>query len=105
MKHNILKIQTILTIATLTLVQAAFSSDLKKGQVIYQKNCLMCHGLNGKNTMANAANFKRGQGLFNSDFFLLQRIQKGNKACPAYRGILKEQQIFDVIAYIRTLHR
>ena len=38
-----------------------------------------------------------------SDQALLKRIQGGKNACPAYRGILSEQQTFDVIAYIRTL--
>ena len=38
-----------------------------------------------------------------SDNSLLPRIQSGKKACPGYRGILREQAIFDVIAYIRSL--
>ena len=85
--------------------QTVQASDPANGRKIYERHCIMCHGENGKNVMAGAANFRRGQGLFKSDYQLMERIKKGNKACPAYLGILKEQQIFDVIAYIRTLYK
>jgi len=80
------------------------ASNTSNGQKIYQLHCVMCHGDNGKSVMAGAANFNRGEGLFQSDHKLLERIQSGKNACPAYRGILTEQKIFDVIAYIRTLN-
>ena len=81
-----------------------YASDINEGRKIYQQNCSICHGLDGNSTMANAANFKRGEGLFQSDQSLLKRIQNGERACPAFRGILTEQKIFDVIAFIRTLY-
>ncbi|MEE8379637.1 MAG: c-type cytochrome, partial [Gammaproteobacteria bacterium] len=80
------------------------ASNTGNGQKIYQQHCVKCHGVNGKSVMAGAAEFNRGEGLFQSDHGLLERIQSGNNACPAYRGILTEQKIFDVIAYIRTLY-
>lgn len=79
------------------------ASDLANGQQIYRKHCAGCHGLRGIAGMAGAADFARGEGLLKSDFDLLARIKSGKNACPAYLGILKEQQIFDVIAYIRSL--
>ena len=80
------------------------ASSTFEGQKIYQRYCVMCHGSNGISTMPNAASFKRGEGLFNSDLTLLQRIKSGKNACPAYIGLLKDQEIFDVIAYLRTLY-
>lgn len=97
-----IKILTILV--TVMLAAPVYASDVNNGRKIYQQNCSICHGADGNSTMANAANFKRGEGLFQSDQSLLKRIQNGNRACPAYRGILSEQKIFDVIAYIRTLY-
>jgi mono/diheme cytochrome c family protein len=97
-----IKILTILIAAV--LMTTAYASDINQGRKIYQQNCSICHGENGNSTMANAANFKRGEGLFQSDQSLLKRIQAGERACPAFRGILTEQKIFDVIAYIRTLY-
>ena len=82
----------------------SLASNTINGQKIYQQHCVMCHGVNGKSVMAGAADFNRGEGLFQSDHKLLERIQSGKNACPAYRGILTEQKIFDVIAYLRTLN-
>lgn len=82
---------------------SSFASDINNGQKIYQRHCVMCHGASGQSTMAGAPNFKRGEGLFQSDQKLLTRIKNGKRACPSYRGILTEQKIFDVIAYIRTM--
>ncbi len=79
------------------------ASDIANGQQIYRKHCAGCHGSRGIAAMVGAADFARGEGLLQSDFDLLARIKAGKNACPAYLGILKEQQIFDVIAYIRTL--
>ena len=87
----------------LTLSTSIWASDVRNGQVLYNQNCTICHGINGQPTMAGAPNFKRGEGLFQSDQQLLDRINNGKRACPAFRGILSEQKIFDVIAYIRTL--
>ena len=53
--------------------------------------------------MAGVPDFNRPGSLLQSDKSLLTRIQSGKNACPAYRGILTEQKIFDVIAYIRSL--
>ncbi len=80
------------------------ASNVNNGQKIYQFHCAMCHGVNGKSVMAGAAEFNRGEGLFQSDRSLLERIKSGKNACPAYLGILTEQKIFDVIAYIRTFN-
>ena len=97
-------IKILAILITAVLMTPGYASDINQGQKIYQQNCSICHGANGNSTMANAANFKRGEGLFQSDQSLLKRIQNGKRACPAYRGILTEQKIFDVIAYIRTLY-
>ena len=96
---------TVMVLLFLFMPQLTLASDIVKGREIYKKHCIMCHGESGNSSMAGAANFNRGEGLFKSDHQLLERIKKGDKACPAYFGILKEQQIFDVIAHIRTLYR
>jgi mono/diheme cytochrome c family protein len=98
------KLIFILLMLTLFFSNTSFASNTINGQKIYQQHCVMCHGVNGKSVMAGAANFNRGEGLFQSDHKLLERIQSGKNACPAYRGILTEQKIYDVIAYIRTLN-
>jgi mono/diheme cytochrome c family protein len=98
------KLNFIMLMLTLFFSNISVASNTNNGQKIYKLHCVMCHGDNGKSVMAGAADFNRGEGLFQSDHRLLERIQSGKNACPAYRGILTEQKIFDVIAYIRTLN-
>ncbi len=96
--------RTIVTLLLLGLLSAPLlASDLANGQQIYRRYCASCHGNNGIATMVGAADFSRGEGLLRSDFALLDRIKAGRNACPAYLGILSEQEIFDVIAYLRSL--
>ena len=89
----------------LQIASLAQAANTNEGKKLYDRHCAMCHGLQGKSTMANAPNFKRGEGLFKSDFDLQAHIKKGKNACPAFTGLLKPQQIFDVIAYLRTFYR
>lgn len=100
-----MKYKHLLLINSIIAMQGTFpsnASDINLGQGIYQRHCVSCHGVNGSPSMGGAPNFRRGQGLMQSDQALHRRIQNGEKACPAYRGILDDQQILDVIAYIRT---
>ena len=99
------KTGTSLFLLILLLSNSLIASDSNNGRKLYQQHCAMCHGNNGKSIMPGAADFNRSEGLFQPDQSLLIRIQSGKKACPAYLGILSEQKVFDVIAYIRTLHR
>lgn len=92
----------IVSIIALTGAIPVNASDINIGQSVYQRHCVSCHGINGSPNMAAAPDFKRGQGLMQSDQALHKRIQNGKYACPAYRGILDDQKILDVIAYIRT---
>lgn len=81
------------------------AANTANGQQLYARNCALCHGARGLSTMASAPNFKRGEGLFQSDFDILRHIEQGKNACPAFIGIMREQQMLDVIAYMRTLYR
>lgn len=87
----------------LTLYSPSWAASTAEGSLVYQRNCAVCHGMDGIASMANAPNFKRGQGLFKSDFALIEHLQRGKNACPSFLGILRDKQMYDVIAYIRTL--
>ena len=79
------------------------ASNPTAGGKIYRDYCARCHGTGGRAMMAGAPDFNRPGSLMQSDRSLLTRIQAGKNACPGYRGILSEQEIFDVIAFIRSL--
>lgn len=79
------------------------AADTNKGAEIYSKHCASCHGVSGVSVMIGAPNFSQSEGLMNPDSVLFISIQSGKTAMPAYRGVLSDQEILDVIAYLRTL--
>ena len=83
----------------LTPVMAA---DPVKGGEVYANNCYICHGDDGQGVVPNAPNFKYGDRLIKPDTELFQSISSGMGLMPAFRGILSEQDILDVISYLRT---
>jgi cytochrome c6 len=83
---------------------AAQAGDTNKGRQMYGTHCAICHGQSGRSTMAGTPNFDRGEGLLRPDSELLASIRSGKNACPAFRGILTDREILDVIAFLRTLH-
>ena len=95
--------RTVLMIAACITVFPVAAADVNQGRQHYQQHCAMCHGVSGDPAMAGAADFRRGQGLMQSDEALLERIKRGNRACPAFRGILRDQEILDLISFVRTL--
>jgi len=54
--------------------------------------------------MPGVPDFSQGDTLLQSDLELLNSIQDGKNMMPAYRGILSNMEILDVIAYLRTLN-
>ena len=97
--------RTLLILCVVLIVPAqAIAASTRDGQQLYQRNCVICHGADGNSTMVSAPNFKQGQGLFKSDMALIEHLRKGKNACPTFIGILREQDMYDVIAYIRTLY-
>jgi cytochrome c6 len=83
---------------------AAHAANTQNGQRLYISHCANCHGQTGRSTIAGAPNFDRGEGMLRSDASLLSAIRSGRNGNPAFQGLLKDQEILDVIAYLRTLH-
>ena len=81
---------------------AAGAADFFKGETIYKKYCENCHGARGQGVIGGAPNFARGQGLMKPDALLYDTIVKGRNAMPAFRGVLTEEEFYDVITYIRS---
>lgn len=92
----------------LTLVgatQPATAADVTKGAQLYSTHCATCHGLKGVPVMPGSPNFARSEGLLQADLSLLGAIRAGKNAMPGYLGILRDAEILDVIAYLRTLRQ
>jgi cytochrome c6 len=83
---------------------AAQAADIFKGKEIYESYCATCHGVGGQGVMPGVPNFARREGLMRPDQVLYESVRSGKGAMPGYRGILKEREILDVVAYLRTFH-
>ncbi len=90
----------------------AVSGDASKGRPLYEKYCLLCHGPEGRGDgpvglHANppAANFHTPESKNRPDAALLRTIQIGHTetAMAAWGNALSEDQLKDIIAYIRKL--
>lgn len=97
-----------LLLAALFVVAVAWSStgaaaDRNNGRAIYEMHCVGCHGEAGRALDPTVPSFANGDALFMMDSELLDRIRQGNQTMPAFRGLLSDQEIRDVISYLRTL--
>jgi mono/diheme cytochrome c family protein len=97
---------------TLLLTHAGFSlagkGNPKAGKVMFEKNCIGCHGKKGEglgemSKLPNFTNPKVMMGRTDQDLF--DKITNGGKGTgmPAWGPLLSEQDRWNLVAYIRTL--
>lgn len=83
----------------------------KNGKAPYEQYCAICHGARGlgngpmaKATSPPATRLASREVRDKPDQELFDAIANGKgSAMPAWRGILADEQIGDVIAYVRSL--
>ena len=78
------------------------AGDVFKGQELYTRHCAGCHGPSGEGEMPGLPNFSRPDKLIKTDGQLADVIRAGNGVMPSFNGRLTEDDIFDIVAYIRT---
>jgi len=104
-------------LAAVARAAPARSHDLTRGQVLFLQYCSGCHGEDGR---GEAKTFRPNVGNLSvkelmdqlSDEYLFAAIQKGgaavgkNAAMPAWSTRLGDDEIWDIVAFVRTLsHR
>ncbi len=85
--------------------------DANAGAALYQTDCVPCHGAQGHGDgPASVALNPRPANLVklsrvSADDFLYWKIGEGvdGSAMPAWKGILTDEQIWQVVAFVRTL--
>ena len=96
---------------------AGQAQDAAAGKEIYEQYCALCHGSQGQGDGSLSANLDpkprdHTDGAYMNaltDEHLLKVVSEGGGAVglapimPAWKGILSEQQILDVIGFVRTL--
>jgi cytochrome c6 len=90
--------------AALALAAASASAaDVQRGRTLYATHCAVCHGNDGAPVLPGTPNFRRMETLMRPDMQLMTTIRSGKGAMPGYFGVLREREILDVVAYLRTL--
>ncbi len=91
-----------LALFLLCVPPAGFAADVFKGREVYLSRCQSCHGAGGEGVMAGTPNFARGESLFQTDQELIDGIRRGKGMMPGFGGMLSDDDIANVVAYIRT---
>jgi mono/diheme cytochrome c family protein len=107
---SIMGVVTLLSVATAVLVAPAFGADLAIGKSIYGDKCLKCHGEKGRGDGRKAADLEKKPADYTdkakmakfTDEDLKKAVKEGKKPMPAFGKKLTDEQIDNVIAYIRT---
>lgn len=87
----------------LLMALPAQAADIGKGRNHFSTYCAVCHGQNGEGVMPGTPNFRQSNRLMRPDAVLLESIRAGRNAMPAFRGVLTDAQLLDVVAFLRTL--
>lgn len=96
-------------VASLVAVLLAFASsgasaaDTATGAALYRVHCQSCHGTRGAGDVPGTTAFARARGLNRADIDIVRALERGGSGKPGFFGILTETQLYDVVAYLRTL--
>jgi cytochrome c6 len=85
------------------VVGTAWSADIARGQRIYNLHCASCHGITGIPLTPQTPNLQMREGMNQPDANLLQTLKMGKGTMPPYLGMIKDQELLDVIQYIRMM--
>ena len=90
----------------------AVRGNPQAGQVVYEKNCLRCHGeklhrdgSDGQYLIVRPTNLQSITSRSKTDWELLITISHGAAFTPmhGFRGKLTDQQVMDVLSYVRMM--
>ncbi|WP_455222513.1 c-type cytochrome [Kaarinaea lacus] len=85
-------------------IGAAWAGDPFAGSAIYAEHCVSCHGGDGSGEVAGTPSFRGGALMSKGEFELRDKVRNGKDLMPRFEGILTEEQIEDVVTYIRTFN-
>ncbi|MEJ2181483.1 MAG: cytochrome c [Gammaproteobacteria bacterium] len=93
-----------LIIISMFTANPAMAGDPFAGSAIYAEYCVSCHGGDGAGEIAGTPSFRGGRLMAKPHSELVNKIKYGKDLMPSFSGVLSDQQIDDVMAYIRTFN-
>ena len=112
LKNNFTVAVMILVLGMAAISLAEMKGDAAAGKMLFEKNCVLCHGKEGKGDGPAAAalnpkpkNFADPAVVAKSDKELFDTITKGRPGTPmaSFEKTLTEQERWDILAYVRSL--
>lgn len=82
---------------------------IKSGESIFSKNCIICHGTPGQGNYNAALKPSPGDASDekfqkNTDGELFYKIKDGRAVMPSFKNALSNQEIWSVVAYVRSFN-
>lgn len=112
LKEDITVAVIILILGMAAITLAGMKGDAAAGKMLFEKNCVLCHGKEGKGDGPAAAalnpkpkSYADPAVVAKSDKEIFDAITKGRPGTPMapFEKTLTEQQRWDVLAYVRSL--
>ncbi|HWF05633.1 MAG TPA: cytochrome c [Candidatus Angelobacter sp.] len=99
-----------LSAAAIICLLSAVAHAQSKGATLFQSNCQMCHGADGKGSTPTGqalkvANLTSPEIVKMSNAELASVITNGKKAMPGFGSRLTPPEIESLVSYIRTLQK
>ncbi len=92
---------TLLAVGIVALYSPSAAAQDAAGT--FKAKCAMCHGADGKGGKMGTRDFASPEVKAETDAQLTVIITKGKGKMPAYEGKLKDTEIKDLVAYVRSL--
>ena len=101
---NLMRAGLFILLASGLLAVCSSPAVAQDAAATYKAKCAMCHGADGKGGKMGTKDFASPEIKSLSDAQLTEAITKGKPPkMPAYGEKLKDTEIKDLVAYIRTL--
>lgn len=112
MKTTLVLAMILISVSTPVVFAQVIRGDSRAGQSVYEQQCFRCHGAkldgNGPDSqdlIVRPADLRSHTTRSKTDWELLVAISNGVLFSPmhGFRGKLTDQQMLDVLSYIRSL--
>ncbi|HLW85428.1 MAG TPA: cytochrome c [Candidatus Sulfotelmatobacter sp.] len=106
MKHLFSRLGLMTLLACALIAVCTSAAQAQDAAATYKSKCAMCHGPDGKGGKMGTKDFASPDVQKMSDADLTDAVTKGKPGppkMPAYGDKLKDTEIKDLVAYVRTL--